>query len=114
MSSTSSTFLPRPSSLFLRWSSKWGLVGACLYIAGFALPLPWDIPLLVLALLSILTMLSGARSASPSWSLLTVSVLVFLATVGLSILVSTDIGRSMRLSASLLPGTLLFFVVADY
>jgi len=41
-------------------------------------------------------------------------VLVFLATVGLSILVSADIGRSMRLSASLLPGTLLFFVVADH
>jgi hypothetical protein len=51
MSSTSPTFLSRPSSPVLGWSSKFGLVGACLYITGFALPLQWDIiPLLVLAL----------------------------------------------------------------
>ena len=104
MSSILSTSLLNPSSLFLSRSSKLGLVGACLYIAGFALPLPWDIPLLVLALTSILTMLSGTRPASPSWSPITVSVLVFLATIGLSILVSADISRSARLSASFLPG----------
>src|SRR5262245_10071270 len=49
MSSARLQLLPRPPSLFLRWSSKLGVVGACLYIAGFALPLQWAIlPLLVL------------------------------------------------------------------
>jgi O-antigen ligase len=114
MSSTPPTFLPHPSSLSLRWPSKLGLVGVCFYIAGFTLPLRWDLPLLVLALMSALAIASGARHNSSPWSLLTISVLVFLASVGVSTLVSEEIGRSVRLSASLLPGTLLFFVVAEH
>src|SRR5688500_5970713 len=106
--------LPRLSSPSLRWPSKLGVVGVCLYIAGFALPLRWDLPLLVLALMSALAIASGARHGSSPWSLLTISVLVFLASVGVSTLVSEDIGRSVRLSAALLPGTLLFFVVAEH
>src|SRR5262249_15808481 len=53
------------SSPSLHWRSKPGVVGACLYRAGFALPLQWDIrPLLVLALFSALATLtrSSARA----------------------------------------------------
>ena len=112
MSSTPSTFLSHSSSLSRRWSSECGVIGACLYIAGFVLPLQWDIPLLVLALwdipllvlalMSTLTIITSSRNGSPSWSPLTISVLVFLATVGLSTLVSLDVSRSVRLSVSLL------------
>jgi O-antigen ligase len=42
------------------------------------------------------------------------AVLAFLASIGLSTLVSEDIGRSLRLSAALLPGILLFILVADH
>ncbi len=94
--------------------SVFALLGTCAYLAGFALPLRWDIPLLVLALMGALAMASGPRHGAPPWSLLTVSVLVFLASVGVSTLVSEEIGRSVRLSAALLPGILLFFLVADH
>jgi O-antigen ligase len=42
------------------------------------------------------------------------TVLVFLASVAASTLVSEDLSRSMRLSAALLPGLLLFVIVADH
>src|SRR5690242_8620083 len=91
--------LPRPPAF--------ALLGACIYLVGLALPLPWHLPLVGLALMSALAVLFGSPQRTTSWSPLTIAVLAFLASVGLSTLVSEDVGRSMRLSAPLLPGLLL-------
>jgi O-antigen ligase len=113
--STRSPALPPPADeRRLCRPSVFALVGTCAYVAGFALPLRWDLPLLVLALMGALAFASDARRSSSLWSPLTISVLVFLASVAVSTLVSAEIGRSVRLSAALLPGTLLFFLVADH
>src|SRR5215470_3312812 len=98
MSSTSSTILPHSSSLSLRWSSNLGMGGACLYIAGFALPLQWDIlPLLGLALCSALAALTRSQARATAWSSLALLVVVFLAETAVSTLLSVDVGRSIRL-----------------
>jgi hypothetical protein len=103
MSSTSPTLLPHSSSLSLRWSSKFGLVGVCLYIAGFALPLKWDIFLLVLALFSAFAFITRLRTSTTTRSALALLVVVFLAATALSTLMSVDRDRSIRLGMQLLP-----------
>ena len=115
MSRVSPIFLPRSSSLSLRWSSKLGVAGACLYIAGFALPLQWDIfPLLGLALFSALATLTRSQARVPAWSSLALLVVVFLAETVVSTLLSVDIGRSVRLGMQLLPAVLLFFLITEH
>ena|SRR5882724_7117694 len=108
-------FLPRPSSPSQSWSSKLGLVGACLYIAGFALPLQWDmIPLFVLALFSALAAFTRSQARTTAWSSLALLVVVFLSETAVSTLLSVDIGRSTRLGMQLLPAVLLFFLVTEH
>jgi len=105
----------KPSALHARYAPLSGLIGACAYIVGFTLPLPWNIPLLALVLMGACAAVSGARDGSrPSWPPVALPVLGFLATTGLSILLSEDVGRSIRLSAALLPSALLFLVIADH
>jgi hypothetical protein len=114
MSRTSPTFLSRPSSLSLRWSSKLGVIGACIYLGGFALPLPMDICLIVLDIFGATAVVTSSRANAAGWSPLTLAVLAFLAVTAVSTLASEDIGRSVRLSAPLLPGVLLFFLIAEH
>jgi O-antigen ligase len=109
--------LSQSCSLSLRWRSKFsvGVVGACLYIAGFALPLQWDlIPLLVLALFSTLAAITHSAARTTAWSFLALMVVVFLAETTVSTLLSVDIGRSIRLGMQILPAALLFFLVAEH
>jgi O-antigen ligase len=108
--------LPHFSPLSLRWPSKLGVgvVGVCLYIAGFALPLQWDVSLLGLGLLSAFAVTTRSQASAPAWSSLALLVLAFLAVTALSTLLSIDIVRSVRLSTPLLPAVLLFFLVAEH
>jgi O-antigen ligase len=90
-----------------------GPIGACAYVGGFMLPFAWDVPLLVLAAAG----LFGAGTAQRRRTgvpPLTYPVLLFLAATCLSIAASADVARSLRLSAALLPGALLFFVIAGH
>ena len=87
-------------------------LGPCIYIAGIALPFERDIPLLLLALVGLPTVVrSRGYGGSP---LLRGCVIAFLAATVLSILTSTDTGRSLRLSAPLLPAAFLYFVIAEH
>jgi O-antigen ligase len=95
-------------------SSAFALLGICIYLAGLVLPLPSYLPLIGLALMGVLAVLFGASRRTLAWSPLTIAVLAFLASVGVSTLVSEDIGRSLRLSAALLPGILMFVLITDY
>ena len=94
--------------------SAFALLGSCAYLAGSALPLPWHFRGIGLVLIGALAVISGLRHRAPVWSPLTVAVLVFLTSVGVSTILSENVGRSIRLSTPFLPGTLLFFVVVDY
>ena len=98
----------------LHWTSQCAVLGACIYLAGFVLPLQWDLPLIGLALFGTLAVVTSSRASAPSWSPLTLAVVAFLSATALSTLVSEDIGRSLRLSAPFLPGVLLFFLVAEH
>lgn len=102
--------------LYLYRISAFGPIGVCAYIASFAVPLEfgWDIPLTALALIGILATVISFKKNSVANSSLTLPVLVFLGVMGLSILVSEDFGRSMRLSAPLAPAALLFFLIAEH
>jgi O-antigen ligase len=89
-----------------------GPVGVYAYIIGFAIPFPWDIPLLVLATTSVVAVLTSPKESThavPKLPLILVSI--FLVSFGLSLLLSDDIDRSLRLSASMLPALLLFFML---
>jgi O-antigen ligase len=92
-----------------------GVVGSCLYIAGFALPLQWDIlPLLVLALFSAWAALTLSHAHATAWAVLALLVVVFLAETAVSTLLSVDISRSIRLGMQLLPAALLFFLITEH
>jgi O-antigen ligase len=91
------------------------VAGTCLYIAGFALPLQWDmLPLFVLALCSALAALTRSQARVTAWSSHALLVVVFLAETVVSTLLSVDIGRSIRLGMHLLPAVLLFFLIAEH
>src|SRR5712692_1501630 len=98
--------LPRPPAF--------ALFGVCIYLAGLVLPLPSYLPLIGLALMSALAVFFRPPQHTPFWSPLTIAVIAFLVSVGVSTLVSEDIGRSLRLSAALLPSILLFVLVKDH
>ena len=107
--------LPHLFPLSLRWSSNLGVIGVCLYIAGFALPLQWDIiPLLTLALFSALAALTRSQARVTAWFPLALLVVVFLAETAVSTLLSVDIDRSVRLGLQILPAALLFFLVTEH
>jgi O-antigen ligase len=86
----------------------------CAYIAGFAVPFGWNIPLIILALSSILATVFNYRNSSAARTPLVFPVLLFLIVTALAILVSKDMSRSVRLSTPLLPAVLLFFLIADH
>jgi O-antigen ligase len=96
-------------------TAPFGPIGVCVYIAGFALPFPWDIPLLLLALFSL-----AAVACTPSLtrgagsSLLVVAVGVFVAMRVLSIVLSPAPRRSLILSTPFVPAALLFVTMAAY
>lgn len=97
-------------------ASSYAVIGACFYIAVFAIPFKfkWDLALFSLAAISILTVVSCSRDRSFGNLSQILPVLIFLVVSGLSIFVSEDVGRSARLSISLLPAALLFFLITGY
>jgi len=93
------------------------VVCACLYVAfcGISLNFRIDIPLLILAAYSIFVVWScGSSQKKLSTSPFVLYVCFYLLIMGISILFSGDAGRSLRLSAPLLPAVLLFFLIAEY
>src|SRR5262249_10061881 len=95
--------------------SNLGVLGVCLYIAGFALPLEWDIiPLFLLGVFSALVTLTRSQARATAWSSLALLVVVFLAETALSTVLSVDIGRSIRLGMQIIPAALLFFLVTEH
>lgn len=108
--------LGKPFLLHLYRTSAFGPIGVCAYIASFAVPLElgWDIPLTALALIGILATVTSFKKSPAAGSPFVLPALVFLGATGLSILVSEDFGRSLRLSAPLVPAALLFFLIAEH
>src|SRR5262245_3187622 len=97
-----------------RYASACGPLGVCLYLAGFGLPLQWNIPLAGLGLLIALAIVCRGQHSHGSSSRLALGLLGFLLTMAVSTLVSKDIGRSLRLSIPLLPAALLFILIAEH
>lgn len=92
-----------------------GLIGVCIYIGGFCLPVKWKfdiLSLIALTLIALFEAVSSLRNKTNSNMPLALPVAAFLTSMGLSILVSEDVGRSLRLSVSFLPGVLLFYLVS--
>ena len=89
-------------------------IAVCTYIAGFAIPFPWDLPLVLLALCSLVAILRRPRPDRLVSVPLVGPVLVFLAITGLSIAGSEDVTRSVRMSTPLLPAVLVFFLIAEH
>lgn len=111
--------IPALSALALRIvnsgrAAEFTTVAVCAYIIGIAVPLKWDIPFLALAFSGVLAAGTRMRTALSASSPLAVPVVVFLMATGLSTLLSADVPRSLKLSTPLLPGVLLFFLVAHH
>jgi O-antigen ligase len=104
----------KPADLYRRWTTLCGPLGVSVYLAGFALPLPWDLPLMLLVVMSLPAILLSNRPGSSPWPPLSLGVLGFVATTGLATLGSADLGRSLHIGAGLLPAILLFFLIAEH
>lgn len=96
------------------WTQALAPFGVCAYIAGFALPLPWDVPLIVLALLGGLALILDYRDLPNPNALLFALVFVFLISRLISTAVSESFSRSVRLGTGLAPGVLLFVLIAGH
>jgi O-antigen ligase len=88
------------------------VIGITLYLVGFAFPWTCDFPLLVLAICGFLAAVSLVLSGSTIRVPLFGPICLFLLATGLSALSSKDGGRSIRLSAPLVPALLLFLLIA--
>jgi O-antigen ligase len=85
------------------------------YIIGFAVDLNINALLILLACCSIAAAwLSCGEKGHPPRSPIVYLVALFLLAAGLSILLSEDVARSLRLSAPLMPAILLFFLICEY
>ena len=90
------------------------LLGVCIYLVGFAFPIPWQLPLLLFVALAVLAVLSeGATKRRPAPRILTIAVAIFLLATVASVLGSRDPSRSLALSAAWVPGALLFVVIGE-
>jgi len=96
------------------WAPALASFGVCAYIAGSALPLPWDAPLLILALLGGLALILDYRDLPNSNPVLFALVFVFVTARLLSTALSENIGRSVRLGTAFPPGVLLFVLIAGH
>jgi O-antigen ligase len=85
------------------------------YILGFASDLNINALLILLVCCSAAAAwLSFDEARHPLRSPIVYLVALFLVVAGLSILLSEDVGRSLRLSAPLIPAVLLFFLIYEY
>ena len=95
-------------------ASFFAVVGVCLYLVGIAAP--WepatDIPLAVLALLSLVAVIFRAGNRTVTGDRITPAVFFFVASLVISAVLSTQSRRSLELSAPMLPGILIFLVVS--
>jgi hypothetical protein len=95
----------------IAWAEAAALSGCCAYLLLFALPIAWDIPLVVLALAALLS------SADTDWDMrgpgryITAGVMLLVAATIVSTAASTKLGQSALGSAPMLPATLLFWIV---
>jgi len=97
-----------------RWAGLLALGASCVYIAGFVLPFGSSIPVAALALSGAYVAVFSKRDQPTGPTPLLLPVLLFLTAAGIAILVSEDIGRSLRLGAALVPGVILFVLISDH
>ena len=94
--------------------SDWAAVGVCLFVLGFAAPIPSQLPLLALvggALLGAFLDKSPRQGALPRPFM--AATVLFLVLMALSIFFSDDRARSLELSAAWVPAGLLFVVLSE-
>ena len=104
----------RPQSVARVDASQWATAGVCVFLLGFAAPIPSQLPLtglVVFALVATFVQDASGKAGVPLPLMLAVGG--FLVMTGLSILFSVDRGRSLELSASWIPGVLLFVVISE-
>jgi len=100
----------------LKQLPSFAVIGSCLYFVSFGIPFQFklDIPLLVLALFSVLAVYSSSRRRGIAKLPLILPVSLFIFATGISLLFSQDISRSLKLSVSLLPALLIFFLIVSH
>ena len=89
--------------------------GVCFYIltSSLAIRVGWDLSLFVLSLCGIAIVVQWEKTKSPFASPLIGPALWFLLSIALSIIFSSNLTRSLRLSATLLPAYLIFLLITE-
>ncbi|MCK4819104.1 O-antigen ligase family protein, partial [bacterium] len=100
------------STKIQNWFLLLGPIGVYVYITGFTLPLDFDVPLILLASISILASISNFSTFRFNNTSLNIPLIGFLAATILSISMSEDIGRSIRLSSALIPAALIYLLIS--
>jgi O-antigen ligase len=89
-------------------------IGVSAYVAGFGLSLANDFPLITLAVCGAVAAVLDARRSRGRPLVLGVPVLGFLLATAWSLVTSEHVERGLQLSQPLLPGMLLFLVIAAH
>ncbi|MGI9318785.1 MAG: O-antigen ligase family protein [bacterium] len=91
-----------------------GPTGVYLYIIAIILPVPGWLPIVLLATASIVTALYGSNTSDPAIPRLAIRLVVFFIVVTIiSIITSTAFEHSLKLSVSLLPALLIFYLITE-
>jgi O-antigen ligase len=112
--SARSRSIAKSAALLHGLGGRVGLIGVCVYLIGAVLPIAWDIPFILLGVCGAVAFITESKPTAGSWPPLTLPIVLFLVSTGVSTIFSDDIGRSIRLGASLLPALLLFFLIAQH
>jgi hypothetical protein len=105
-------FGPKRSSKYAKSVARLAVFA---YILGFGIDLNVNALLILLACCSVTAVwLSAGEDTHPHRSPIFYLVALFVAVAGLSIVLSEDVARSLRLSAPLFPAVLLFFLIHEY
>lgn len=88
-------------------------LGVCIYLVGFASPIPSQLPLVLFALLAVLSAFRRGASEPSVPRTLGWLLALFLLTAAASVFTSLDRPRSLALSAAWVPGVLLFVVISE-
>lgn len=88
-------------------------LGVCIYLVGFASPVPSQLPLLLFVVFAVFSSFRGGARVGSAPRPLTWSVALFLLTTAASVFFSLDRPRSLALSAAWIPGVLVFVVISE-
>ncbi len=99
----------------IKWFSFLGPIGVYAYVVSFAFPVNWDFPMILLVLAGFIAPLFDQPETDRfNRHAISLSLSLFLFSMALSIIFSTNVSKSLRTSVPVLPALLIYFLIVEH